>query len=278
MLRQNRTNILIFYIITAAAFATATFVDLKLDIRLNSPENPFAVWFQNTGEIPCRLICPLAGTVIFYTSERKFSRIVGFLIALGGSAYLGYYIGKYFFIEENRMAFSIVWGIGFGLVTLITGKYIKIPEKAKKPLKALAIAGIAVMAVQLLAVEGLKYLWGRVRFRDLIAEGSYDAFTPWYKINGINSNKSFPSGHTAGAGMSYLLMILPCVFSGFKSKKNICFWVPFVYTSVVAFTRLVMGAHYLSDVAAGGLISFTIVIITMKIFEKTAEKRPEILC
>ena len=278
MLRQNRTNILIFYIITAAAFAAATFVDLKFDIRLNSPENPFAVWFQNTGEIPCRLICPLAGTVIFYTSERKFSRIAGFLIALGGSAYLGYYIGKYFFIEENRMAFSIVWGIGFGLVTLITGKYIKIPEKAKKPLKALAIAGIAVMAVQLLAVEGLKYLWGRVRFRDLIAEGSYDAFTPWYKINGINSNKSFPSGHTAGAGMSYLLMLLPCVFSGFKSKKNICFWVPFVYTSVVAFTRLVMGAHYLSDVAAGGLISFTIVIITMKIFEKTAEKRPEILC
>lgn len=278
MLRQNRTNILIFYIITAVAFAAATFVDLQLDIRLNSPENPFAVWFQNTGEIPCRLICPLAGTVIFYTSDRKFSKIVGFLIALAGSAYLGYYTGKYFFIEENRMAFSIVWGIGFGLVTLITGKYIKIPEKAKNPLKALAIAGIAVMAVQLLAVEGLKYLWGRVRFRDLIAEGSYDAFTPWYKINGINSNKSFPSGHTAGAGMSYLLMLLPCVFSGFKSKKNLCFWVPFVYTSVVAFTRLVMGAHYLSDVAAGGLISFTIVIITMKIFEKTAEKRPEILC
>lgn len=278
MLKQNRTNILIFYIITAATLAAAAFVDLQLDIRLNSPENPFAVWFQNTGEIPCRLICPLAGTVLFYTSESKFGRIAGFLIAIGGSAYLGYYIGKYFFIEENRMAFSILWGIGFGIVTLITGKYIKIPEKAKKPLKALAIAGIAVMAVQLLAVEGLKYLWGRVRFRDLIAQGSYDAFTPWYKINGINSNKSFPSGHTAGAGMSYLLMLLPCAFSGWKSKKNLCFWVPLVYTSIVAFTRLVMGAHYLSDVAAGGLISFTIVIITIKIFEKSAEKHPEITC
>lgn len=278
MLRQNRTNIIIFYIITAAALTAAAFIDLQLDIKLNSPENPFAIWFQNTGEIPCRLICPLAGTVLFYTCKSRFGKTAGFLIAIGGSVYLGYYIGKYFFIEENRMAFSIVWGLGFGIVTLITGKYIKIPEIAKKPLMALAIAGIAVMAVQLIAVEGLKYLWGRVRFRDLIAQGSYDAFTPWYQINGINSNKSFPSGHTAGAGMSYLLMLLPCAFSSWKSKKNICFWVALIYTGIVAFTRLVMGAHYLSDVAAGGLISFTIVIITMKIFEKVAEKHPKITC
>ena len=124
------------------------------------------------------------------------------------------------------------------------------------------------MFVQITAVEGMKYLWGRVRFRDLLAAGSYDAFTPWYKINGINGNKSFPSGHTAGAGMSYLMMAFPYLSKKWKNKKTLCFVIPLVYTSVVAFTRLVMGAHYLSDVAMGGIVSFTVVIIAFTLYEK----------
>ena len=51
MLKIYRKNIVVFYILTAAALIAAVFVDLKLDILLNSPENAFAVWFYNTGEI-----------------------------------------------------------------------------------------------------------------------------------------------------------------------------------------------------------------------------------
>ena len=79
MLRQNRTNIIIFYIITAAALTAAAFIDLQLDIKLNSPENPFAIWFQNTGEIPCRLICPLAGTVRFTPAKADSEKPQDFL-------------------------------------------------------------------------------------------------------------------------------------------------------------------------------------------------------
>lgn len=268
MLKQYKNNILFFYIFSVAALAAAAFCDLQLDIRLNAPENPVAIWFRNTGEIPCRLICPLAGTVLFYTCDKLWQRAAGFLVALGGSAYLGYYVGKYFFVDEYKMAFSLLWGIGFGVVALLVGSLISVPEQMKAPLRALAVAGIAVMAVQLLTIEGMKYLWGRVRFRDLLAAGSYDAFTPWYQINGINGNKSFPSGHTAGAGMSFLMMLLPCSFPGWEKHKNFCFWLPFVYTFVVAFTRLMMGAHYLSDVAMGGIISFSVVLLAIKIYEK----------
>ncbi|MCD7796951.1 MAG: phosphatase PAP2 family protein [Clostridiales bacterium] len=129
------------------------------------------------------------------------------------------------------------------------------------------------MAIQLLTIEGLKYLWGRVRFRDLLAAGSYDEFTPWYQINGINGNKSFPSGHTAGAGMSYLLMFMPYLSKNKNKSCAVCFLMALIYTSAVAYTRLVMGAHYLSDVTAGGLISFTIVIIAVAIFDKRSAKK-----
>jgi len=272
VLKIYRKNIVVFYILTAAALIAAVFVDLKLDILLNSPENAFAVWFYNTGEIPCRLICPIAGTAILYCCDSKFAKFVGACISLGGGAYFGYYFAKHFFVEENNLAFGIVYGVGFSLVLIFGAKFIKIPEHLKKTIAVLAVAGIAVMAVQLSAVEGMKYLWGRVRFRDLLAMGNYDSFTPWYVINGINGNKSFPSGHTAGAAMSFLAMLLPYISKKAYKYRQLCFILPFIYTCVVAVTRLVMGAHYLSDVAMGGAVGLLTVIIAIAVLDKTVFK------
>lgn len=268
MIKRYKNEIIIFYALAAAALIAAAFCDLQLDKLLNNTENIIAIWFKNTGEIPGRLICPLAGTVLFYTYKDKLQQLAGAIIALGGSAYFGYYIGKYFFLDEHRMLFSIIYGLGFGITCLIIGKFIAIPDKHRDKLRQIAILSIIIMFVQITVIEGMKYLWGRVRFRDLLASGSYDAFTPWYQINGINGNKSFPSGHTAGAGMSYLMMAFPYLSKKWERRKTLCFVIPLVYTSVVAFTRLVMGAHYLSDVAMGGIVSFTIVIIAFSLYEK----------
>lgn len=268
MIKRYKNEIIIFYALAAAALIAAAFCDLQLDKLLNNTENIIAIWFKNTGEIPGRLICPFAGTVLFYTYKNKLQQLAGAIIALGGSAYFGYYIGKYFFLDEHRMLFSIIYGLGFGITCLIIGKFIAIPDKYRDKLRQIAILSIIIMFVQITVIEGMKYLWGRVRFRDLLASGSYAAFTPWYQINGINGNKSFPSGHTAGAGMSYLMMAFPYLSKKWERRKTLCFVIPLVYTSVVAFTRLVMGAHYLSDVAMGGIVSFTIVIIAFSLYEK----------
>ena len=272
MVKKYRPYILFFYAASVCALIAGAFVDLKLDIWLNDPSDAFSVWLQNTGEMPSRLICPFAGTVLFYTCEKKWQKAAGFLIAIGGSAYFGYYVGKYFFVEQYRMAFSILWGVGFGLFVLLFASKIRLSKDTAAALRTLAVAGIVVMAVQLCAIEGMKYLWGRVRFRDLLAAGSYDAFTPWYQINGINGNKSFPSGHTAGAAMSYLFMLLPYASEKWRKKYVLLFAGPFVYTSAVAFTRLVVGAHYLSDVAMGGIVGFTTVLIAMAVLEKNGQK------
>lgn len=268
MIKRYKNEIFFFYIAAVIALIAAAFCDLQLDKLLNNTENIIAIWFKNTGEIPGRLICPFAGTVLFYTYKNKIQQLAGAIIALGGSAYFGYYIGKYFFLDEHRMLFSIIYGLGFGITCLIIGKFIAVSDKHRDMLRQIAILSIIIMFVQITAIEGMKYLWGRVRFRDLLTAGSYDAFTPWYKINGINGNKSFPSGHTAGAGMSYLMMAFPYLSKKWENKKTLCFAVPLVYTSVVAITRLVMGAHYLSDVAMGGIVSFTIVIIAFTLYEK----------
>ena len=130
----------------------------------------------------------------------------------------------------------------------------------------LAIAGMGICAAETGLISLLKDLWGRVRFKSM--EAPYADFTPWYVLNGMNGNHSFPSGHTASAGMSYQLMLLPVVSEKCRKYKTALFVTAFSYTSVVAFTRLVMGAHYLSDVTAGGIIAFSCVLIGMAALEK----------
>ncbi len=269
MLKKYRTEIIVFYVLAAAAMVVASFFDLKIDIALNDPSNPFAVWLYRTGEFPSRLICPIAGAVIFRCTDKKAVAAIGAALCLGGSAYMGYYIGKHFFVEEYRMAFSLLWGIGFGVAALYAVRFVTVPDEFKRPLFTAAVIGAGVMTAQLLTVDIMKNLWGRVRFRDLLSLGSCDGFTAWFVINGKNGNKSFPSGHTAGAGMSYLLMLLPFIDKKREKYRAVYFWCPFIYTSAVALTRLVMGAHYLSDVTVGGVIAFSCVLVGIKVYEKT---------
>lgn len=267
MLKKYKPFIILFYTLAAAALITASFVDLKLDIFLNNPQSPFAKWFEAMGEMPARLICPIAGTMIFYLAQNKLLKWCGFALDIGGSAYLGYHIARYLFIEENGLVFGILFGICVGIAALIIGQYIHVEGEMRNVLLTLAITGVVVMFLQSGIIESVKYLWGRVRFRDLLKDVNFERFTAWYHPNGLNGNKSFPSGHTASAATAYLMMLLPFASQKWKKAYAICFVLPFVHTSTVAYTRLVMGAHYLSDVTMGGIVGFSCVVLAIYVLE-----------
>ena len=275
MLKKYKTPIIFFYVLCACLLVAGAIWDLKLDMFLNNPDSPFAIWFRNTGEMPARLLVPLAGAVLYAFGDKKLVRIAGAVIVLGGSIHLGCHIGRYFYVEANRIPFSVINGIICGLCLLLVAPYIRVTDKQKKALLVLAVAGLAAFVAETALIESIKIFWGRTRFRDLLLMPNFDDFTPWYHPNGITGNKSFPSGHTASAALSFLALLLPCVSSHCKKHRDLCFWVPFIYTGVVAFTRLIMGAHFLSDVTVGGTISFTVVIVTMKVLEN---KKPSLLC
>lgn len=284
MIKKYKKEIICFYIFSLIMMIVASFFDLQIDTALNNPNEPFSLWFYATGEMPARLVLPLAGVVIYYLSEKKFFKLLGGVVCMGGSAYLGTHISTYMFKEENNMAYGIVFGLGIGVITMIVGNYIKIPNVLKKPLLIFAYAGIAVMAIEVGIVEVVKIFWGRPRFRAMKEIDDFSIFQQWYQFNGekykamfngvfehpSNEVKSCPSGHTASAGVSYLMMFLPFCFDKFKNKTTLCFAVPFVYTGIVASTRMVLGAHFLSDVTIGSLITFTVMVVVMAIVDKKA--------
>ncbi|MCD7796950.1 MAG: hypothetical protein LUG95_04925 [Clostridiales bacterium] len=75
MIKKYRPYIITFYILSAISLVVASFYDLQIDISLNNPDNIFAQWLRNTGEMPSRLICPLAGAVLYYTCSKKLKKL-----------------------------------------------------------------------------------------------------------------------------------------------------------------------------------------------------------
>lgn len=72
--------------------------------------------------------------------------------------------------------------------------------------------------------------------------------------------KSFPSGHTANASTLMLLALLPALRPGPQKRQTALFAAGFLWACVVGFSRIVAGAHFLSDVTMGlalGLLVLT---------------------
>lgn len=175
-----------------------------------------------------------------------------------------------------------------GLALLAT-KHFK--EETLKSLFKLCITAVIAVAVANLLIAIVKGPVGRMRFRainstlgqEFIANGEVSGFTKWFVANGQPSDavreafektygasdafKSFPSGHTCAAATTYALVMLPDVIE-FKHKKGAkiaCWATPIVITMLVAISRIVVGAHYMSDVTMGGTIAFLCVIIAREV-------------
>ncbi|MDE6155459.1 MAG: phosphatase PAP2 family protein [Eubacterium sp.] len=48
--------------------------------------------------------------------------------------------------------------------------------------------------------------------------------------------------------------------------------ISFVYIGIVGFTRMIAGAHYLTDVAGAAILGYSLFLIVCKIYNKFTEK------
>ncbi len=216
----------------------------------------------------------IAGSVLAY---QIFERIVKYYVKVKD-------ISLPWIVSNNHDASVPVWaklicaaaGVGLMLLFAFFAKKTD-AEVLKKTGRVILFCAISLL-VELAAIELLKNVFCRIRYREWIF--TYGGYQPWYRINAFELKKagipvtdglkSFPSGHTAN---NFLLITPTFMFDAVGKRKTgdilrICvlIWECFVMAA-----RIMAGAHYLSDVAAGLLISLTIVLVTGLILFK--EKR-----
>lgn len=199
-------------------------------------------------------------------------------------------------VYEYRHDASVVvieWFIALSIQALNVFAFKNLKKETLKKLFWWVVAVVAATVVANLLIMFVKDPVGRMRYRAinsevgqaLINSGEVQGYTPWYKSNGQPKDsiietfvanypgakdafKSFPSGHTCAAGMSYAMIMLPDVidFKHKKTAKVACWATPIAITALVAISRIVVGAHYMSDVTFGGTLAFVCMIIAREIF------------
>lgn len=306
---------LIFVAVFGGLMVWASIYDLQISKNIAAlkpgeyfSSNTFARAIEIFGETPLYCFLCFAFAVIFwngfYFAKNGWKTticVLAVLAAIACSLLVPIRIHKYFlrFKEELFDATEVNGGTAYVIFVLLVGASITMlsfagaalagKQKIRK-LLAFAIVVLFVAAFSQLFTQGLKIINQRVRFRALNSMGSDEFFTPWYHLNGTDkfqtiidlpgfgkdAVKSFPSGHTTVAGMTFTLLALPYLFDNLNDfwGKFILFFVSFAFTGMVAYSRILMGAHYLSDVVIGGGVSFLFSLIAIEILFVSKKIKP----
>jgi membrane-associated phospholipid phosphatase len=265
MRHVNYKIVLLIFLWVISAVISGIY-DLEISISFVNGNSRLAMFLQNYGMIP-GIIVLLAGIYIYYSNlirpKSKFRILAkGFLFIAANflTFYLFYILTTYLTHNENVL-YNHYYLISL-LSILINVIIITILHIKKFTLSSAAINFSRITIAlgfwgYLICIQLVKTLWGRVRFRDL--DVLYSQFTPWYQSQGINGFDSFPSGHAA---MGW--MLLPLILFVNNNIKYLLLGVICVWAVAVAISRVVIGAHYASDVLFGSFFIIFVFIILFK--------------
>lgn len=150
------------------------------------------------------------------------------------------------------------------LVLLLIKYLLHAPAHICERLLHISLIYLLAVVFTLVSVCVLKLCWGRVRFRQLCTP---DDFSPWFLPQGVTGFVSFPSGHTANAALLFIVtLFVPYVKH--RAAKWACYILPAVWTIVMAVSRVMIGAHYASDVLFGAAISVCSLYLAKRFVEK----------
>jgi len=230
--------------------------DLEISKALVNFESRFGNLFETIGMFAAPILCTLSGlALIAYVLRSRgnhfyWKLILSILAALAGIGFHVYLCCE--FSATVSLILIFLSGIFYGLCG---GWLMRCDIALLKKLMRIALISIFYMLAMLLVINGIKYPWGRWRFREM--DESLAQFTPWFFPQGFTGHRSFPSGHTANAAISWSLTLLAPLFQ-VRWKKSLCYLIPSLWIFTVAFSRIIVGAHFASDVLFGAGISIAL--------------------
>lgn len=271
-MKTKKNNFLIGLLIYAfISMIIGSFFDLEINKLLYLRGNIIPNTFKLLGEFPMILILATA-CLIYIRSYKKNEnipiRILMFVIAIGFSfgsslttlAYFGY----------KNIIVSIFIFVFYISVAFVLSSDIK--DESIEKIRNYCLFAITSIIIIFLAFTLLKEVFGRTRFYTMHINMDYSRFTNWWVITGNGGDdiyKSFPSGHSGAAASSLVLIFIPEIFKNNKLiKKNKIFFIlfPILWTIFVQWSRILDGAHYLTDVSFSLILSISVIVLIKKIF------------
>jgi len=270
---SNKATAYYFILVWVIAAFLLESSDLWISINLFNPNPGWAIFLEKYGEIPGLLVA-LVGIHIYIVTLKASSNIKtilfnGFLLTTGSliTLYIFWLLplalsNSTVLSNQNRSYFFLTAIVLNIIISLLFRKRYKF---SKKSILFSRISFKMFFYGNILFVSLVKIFWGRIRFRDLTVY--YSDFTPWYLPQGITGNQSFPSGHAA---MGFMMIALFVFFTDKPFYKRIILKGLIIsWALAVCVSRVVIGAHYTSDVLFGAFAMIIAYLLLINNANKT---------
>jgi lipid A 4'-phosphatase len=210
------------------------------------------------------LIAGAIAVYFFFFSEIDLAVSRLFYVEGLGQKTPGFYLADYsalqfFFWLVDAISRAVLLG-----ALVIT--FILILKKHTKLLASIMVTLSLILGPTVVVNSVFKDHWDRARPRQIVDFGGNKQFTPaWVLSDQCDRNCSFPSGHAA-AGFSFLV-------GYFVSGMRIWIWTGLVFGGLTGLTRIMVGAHFLSDIVFAFFIVYVVSAVVIWIIAQLAKKK-----
>lgn len=283
-----------------------SFYDLAINQAIYSQNNGFGIAMAAFGCVPVYIGLGVFGTgyILFGLKLSKLWQKICLIILGVLTCLVGVYFQADMLVSANafnieEMLFYVGVPVGLVIVGLgcLLGVFLfkNIDVEKDWHLLIILLAAPVILGVANVAVQILKDIMCRPRFRVLVSHQELVSisgdFRNWWEIgkdvkldymnrfSDVTKDefRSFPSGHTTTASCLIGFLVYGSKLNSKLEKYQVLmFYVGLIWTMMVGFSRMLIGAHYLSDVSFGLLI-FSIVFVCIDlIFFKNKEEIKEV--
>ena len=254
-----------------------SFFDLSLSQAVCNQESMYGIILAGFGQVPCMLaFLASAALAVASFDKEKLPHSIGMLVL----AVLDLIATKLYFDDcydnfKNKVLATVIC-IAICL-TFTVFVYVYVDKSNKDRLRKIALFLFLTPLLVYVVYELIKQFRGRPRYRMIITRDDI-SFENWWDFSSTVKSqyadviakdefKSFPSCHAASAAATLILPVLCKVVEPLRKRENILFVICAIFPILVAFARIVTGAHFLSDVSFGLIVAIVVMLIMEKIFK-----------
>lgn len=271
-------SVIIIACILAVLMIAGSVLDYAISQSLYAPSNRFGVLLAAYGATPAFLAWTASGTVLIRHRPRERRArgvvilILGILLVALGTVLTCIIPLQY--IPDATSAVVIGVGIGISAATIAIIWHASGGAERRVAIRVAVVLAL-VPAIELVLVNAIKLLWERPRMRMLDSTPHAD-FMPWWMpgyderasliATGIVGDdfKSFPSAHTSNAAVAMMLTATAALSRPLRPHAELLLWIGFGWAVIVGASRVVIGAHFVTDVAVGLAITFAVMLIAYR--------------
>ena len=280
---SQKRNLIMFILLGffLCAFVIGTFFDLQINSAIFSSMNPFGLTISVLEPvISYGIIAFIGGGMIVYGLRKDFKtwlRVFFFISVVACYGCAVFFAGNEFFGANGFTNKSLMWLGYVMMVPVMAGiSFFGYKVTSKSDNENLWIIYLVLLAAFVIAIVPgttlIKVIFHRPRFRSVV--GSEMEYYAWYQpctnykyqmaLYNLESEefKSFPSGHSTRAiGLCLFVLFLPYINKKYDKLVLPLFIAGLAWALLVMFCRMLVGAHYLSDVSMGAVITITCMLI-----------------